>query len=169
MNTCLVRGALLKNVDSMQAAGLASESSASTAGRRRHASRSPGTCVNMSSLLVAHGLGSVHAAGECITSIRKSRSLLHATWADAEDSYKICTSAHFVNGYQRSLCLISNGQTVLPYLKRMLVKASELFKVGAYIHQYTAEAGGIQVEDFVDAFRNLGQTVEDYKAIRAHY
>lgn len=161
----LLRGALIKNIESMQAAGLASETSAS---RHRFSSRQTAAqCINVSSLVVVRGLGSVEAADECIASIRSSRSILHASWNDQINSYKICTSPKFVNGYQRSLCLVSNGQTILPYLTRLLAKASEMFRVGAYIHQYTADVGGLEVEDFVDAFRSLGQTVENYKSLRA--
>ena len=79
--------------------------------------------------------------------------------------YNVCTSPSFVNGYQRSLTLVSNGQTVVPYLRRLLSKATEMFRVGAYVHQYTEVNGDLEIDDFVDSFRALGQIHEDYKSL----
>lgn len=39
-------------------------------------------------------------------------------------------STHHVNGYQRSASIMSNGQSVLPYLKRPALKAAKMFSSG---------------------------------------
>jgi hypothetical protein len=36
-------------------------------------------------------------------------------------------------------------------------------KVGAYVHQY--EAFGLEQEDFVTAFRTVGQVIENYRIL----
>ena len=154
--------ALLKNIEYMQAAGTASETHAS---RQRFGANKPANYVNMSSLLILRGLGASEAASECITSMRSSRSIRHAVWSDTGDYYSVCTSPFYVNGYQRSMTLVSNGQTIVPYLQRLLMKATEMFRVGAYLHQYTAVNGDLQVDDFVDSFRSLGQTLQDYRSL----
>ena len=56
-------------------------------------------------------------------------------------------------------------ETVLPYLRRLITKATDMFKVGAYVHQYTEVNGDLEIDDFVDAFRALGQVHEDYKLL----
>ena len=158
--------ALMKNIENMQAVGTPSETSASRLLFSPNKGLSPAVqCVNMSSLLILRGLGCEAAAKECITHVRSSRSIRHASWSASSEYYNICTSPSFVNGYQRSLTLVSNGQTVLPYLRRLLAKATEMFKVGAYVHQYTEVNGDLEISDFIDAFRALGQVHEDYKSL----
>ena len=158
--------ALIKNIENMQAAGTPSETSAAKLRFSPNKGLSPTVhCVNMSSLLILRGLGSKEVSEECITSIRSSKSIRHASWSDCKEYYNVCTSPSYVNGYQRSLTLISNGQTVLPYLRRLITKATDMFKVGAYVHQYTEVNGDLEIDDFVDAFRALGQIHEDYKLL----
>ena len=158
--------ALVKNIENMQAAGTPSETSASRLLFSPNRTSSPIVhCVNMSSLLILRGLGSEDASKECITNVRSSKSIRHASWSDSMEYYNVCTSPSFVNGYQRSLTLVSNGQTVVPYLRRLLSKATEMFRVGAYVHQYTEVNGDLEIDDFVDSFRALGQIHEDYKSL----
>lgn len=72
-------------------------------------------------------------------------------------------SEHVVNAYQRSASLLSNGQAILPILQRAASKGAELFRVGAYLHQYTS--CGLETEDFVAGFRTVGQVIESYNSI----
>ena len=88
-------------------------------------------------------------------------------------------SSHHVNGYQRSASIMSNGQSVLPYLKRPALKAAKMFSsgmsvcwvllfiiyyfLGAYVHQYTDL--GIEREEFKDAFLNIGQIIQNYQCL----
>jgi hypothetical protein len=72
-------------------------------------------------------------------------------------------SPHAVNGYQRSISALSNSQAVLPLLERAAHRAGELFKAGAYVHQY--QQHGLEEDDFVRAFMTVGQVVENYRAI----
>ena len=72
-------------------------------------------------------------------------------------------SPHTVNGYRRSVSALSNSQAVLPLLQRAAKQASALFRVGAYVHQY--QQHGVEEEDFVRAFRTVGQIVENYRSL----
>ena len=75
----------------------------------------------------------------------------------------IHSSDHTVNGYQRSAVLLSNSQAVLPILQRAASKGAEMYGVGAYVHQY--KKCGLEEEDFVTAFRTVGQIIENYRSI----
>ena len=69
-------------------------------------------------------------------------------------------SGHSVSGYQRSASLLSNSQTILPILQRAASKASDLYRVGAYVHQYSC--CGLEQEDFLTSFRSLGHIIDSY-------
>jgi hypothetical protein len=113
---------------------------------------------------VLRGLGAAEAAEQCITTLRRSRSILHASGTEGLENCLVCTSPRFVSGYQRSMSLISNGQTVLPYFQRLLLKSSDMFRRGAYLHQYTSAK--LEIDDFVESFRSLGQITENYKSLQ---
>jgi hypothetical protein len=68
-----------------------------------------------------------------------------------------------LNGYQRSLSLLSNSNAIIPNLQRFSEKATDLFQRQAYVHQYAMY--GVDHHDFVAAFRNVGQIVADYSTI----
>ena len=63
--------------------------------------------------------------------------------------------------YQRSAALLSNGQSVLPVLQRPIYKAADMFRAGAFLHQYTKF--GLEMDDFTQSFQVLGQAIENYK------
>lgn len=44
-----------------------------------------------------------------------------------------------------------------------MTKGANMFKSGAYVHQY--EACGLEEEDFVAAFRDLGGVIRDYASM----
>lgn len=68
-----------------------------------------------------------------------------------------------VNGYQRSAVLLSNSQSILPILQRAGLKGAEMYRAGAYVHQY--KSCGLEDEDFVRAFRTVGQVIENYRSL----
>lgn len=68
-----------------------------------------------------------------------------------------------INDYQRSVSLLTNGASILPLLQRVTHKAADLYGVKAYLHQYTEH--GLEDQDFVCAFRNVGQVVQNYRAL----
>ena len=72
-------------------------------------------------------------------------------------------SHHRANGYEHSGVLFSNSQAILPVLQRVNTKAIELFKAGAYLHQY--EANGVTKDDFRASFLDVGQVIQDYRAL----
>ena len=72
-------------------------------------------------------------------------------------------SPHTVNGYRRSVSALSNSQAVLPLLQRAAKHSSALFRVSAYVHQY--QQHGVEEEDFIRAFRTVGQIVENYRSL----
>lgn len=53
-----------------------------------------------------------------------------AKWGGGGSPLAVLCSAHHVNGYQRSASLLSNGQSVLPYLTRPALKAAKMFSSG---------------------------------------
>eukprot|EP01038_Epipyxis_sp_PR26KG_P013340 gene13340-17892_t len=69
-------------------------------------------------------------------------------------------SDFFVNDYQRSITVLSNGQSILPILNRSTRKATEMFKVGAYVHQYTNF--GLELDDMHEAFWSVASIIQSY-------
>ena len=78
-------------------------------------------------------------------------------------SVRVDHSSHKANGYEHSGALFSNSQTILPILQRVNSKATELFRAGAYLHQY--EAHGITKDDFKHSFLEVGQVIQDYRSL----
>ncbi len=72
-------------------------------------------------------------------------------------------SHHAVNGYQRSTTALTNGAACMPILQRSAEKAAEMFRHGAYVHQY--ESYGLEKPELVECFRRIGQTIEDYRTL----
>ena len=79
------------------------------------------------------------------------------------ESVRVDYSHHRANGYDHSGVLFSNSQAILPVLQRVNTKAIELFKAGAYLHQY--EAHGVTKDDFRASFLDVGQVIQDYRAL----
>lgn len=86
----------------------------------------------------------------------------HSTVFD-DRSCQLHYSNRSVNGYQRSAVLLSNSQAILPILQRAGMKGAEMYRAGAYVHQY--KSCGLEDEDFVRAFRTVGQVIENYRSL----
>lgn len=72
-----------------------------------------------------------------------------------------CNYSDFaLNRYKRSTCALANDQGILPILQRSLHKSSEMFQMGAYVHQYTSN--GLEYDDFLNSFRSMGSVVHNY-------
>ena len=153
--------ALMKNIEKMQATGLASEALAN----RKPSTSYHKPCVNIASVLNIRGLDASDYIKECQNYLQLSNSIPHVDWVDNWGSGNIYHSPKCVNGYQRSISLLSNGQAVLPYLNRLINKSTQMFKVGAYLHQYIHEKSGLEIDDFTESFRSIGQVIENYKSI----
>ena len=76
---------------------------------------------------------------------------------------KVCYSPHMTNKYNRSATLINNNDEILPIIEKTAEKASLLFERGAYLHQY--HGSGLEDEDFVKAFRTVGQIIQNYRGL----
>jgi len=76
---------------------------------------------------------------------------------------KICYSPHITNKYHRSASLINNSDEILPIIEKTANKASLLFDRGAYLHQY--HSCGLEDDDFVNAFRTVGQIIQNYHSL----
>jgi hypothetical protein len=87
----------------------------------------------------------------------------YAPWTriSSADNCQIRFSKQSANGYMRSACVLTNGQSVLPVLQRPVAGATDMFRANAYIHQY--EAYRVERDDFVTAFRTVGQIIENYR------
>jgi hypothetical protein len=91
--------------------------------------------------------------------------LLYSSSSMLNYPVRTCVSSHgHINGYQRSACLLSNGCTVLPLLTRVCVKSAQLYEHNAFTHCYSRN--GVEEDDFVAAFRNIGQVISNYGAIK---
>lgn len=147
-----------------------------------------GVSKNVSSVLTLHGVDADSAARNIISQqqigpgrrsaapsvdqsgahdsghhVQVRFSSTYAPWTPSPPC-RVYTSPFAVNGYLRSASLLSNGQTVLPALQRPLLNGSNMFRSGAYVHQY--QACGLEVEDFVTSFRSLGQIVNNYQSLK---
>lgn len=75
----------------------------------------------------------------------------------------IATSPHITNKYHRTASMTTNNQAVLPLLMRTTTKAAAMFEAKAYLHQYNVY--GIENDDFISAFRNIGSTIQRYREL----
>lgn len=73
------------------------------------------------------------------------------------------TSYRQVNGYQRSISVLSNSNSVVPFLQRVHQRATDLYTNRAYLHQYSAY--GVEESDFVTSFQQVGQIINNYQNI----
>lgn len=89
-----------------------------------------------------------------------SHSPLLAACGNDHSPVKICASKVTLNGYQRSTSVLANSQAVLPLLQRAARGGAELYEAGAYLHQYSTY--GIEEEDFLSAFRSVGNSIQNY-------
>ena len=89
-----------------------------------------------------------------------SHSPLLAACGNDYSPVKICASKVTLNGYHRSTSVLANSQAVLPLLQRAARGGAELYEAGAYLHQYSTY--GIEEEDFLSAFRSVGNSIQNY-------
>lgn len=79
------------------------------------------------------------------------------------DPLLICTHPHPFNATDKSCCLLSNSQSIIQPLDRMLSKASEMFHARAYIYQYLKY--GIDEDYFQHCFQQLEYILHNYRSI----
>lgn len=181
---------IMSTISRMQIKGTPSERGLGSSGvmgsappRGRGGPRAPVACPNIGSVLTFHGsdavVGAEATSTEMLTSPSRDFSSSFSSSSSTATSthnyflapyvkmldspVKICYSRLQVNGYQRSASILSNGCTTLPLLQRVRSKAADMFSVRAYMHQYSEH--GLEDADFVDAFRSLGQSIENYKGL----
>ena len=116
--------------------------------------------------------GARYAAGTVSSSVREERKttpfegnrfeVSACGWSD-DQSVELYHSSHCLNGYHRSASIVSNSQSILPYLHRPVAKAAAMFQSGAYLHQYSKF--NIEREDFEQAFLTLGQVIQNYESL----
>ncbi|XP_048838357.1 tubulin delta chain isoform X2 [Brienomyrus brachyistius] len=88
---------------------------------------------------------------------------LYSSWLPPEAAFRTWSSLMPFNGYEKSATLISNSQSLLQPLNKMVGKAWNMFASRAYIHQYTKY--GISEEDFLDSFTALEQVISSYTCL----
>lgn len=81
----------------------------------------------------------------------------------ADDVIRVNSSSLLLNQYHRSAHITSNDQSILPVLRRSIDKSEKMFRLDAYTHQYTTY--GVERDDFVEAFQNLGSVVQNYEQL----
>jgi hypothetical protein len=72
-------------------------------------------------------------------------------------------SSFYLHHYQRSAHVIANDQSILPILRRAFGKSEQMFRTGAYVHQY--EMYGLEKEDFIQAFYSIGSVINNYEQL----
>ena len=99
-----------------------------------------------------------------LTSIRRDILRQVTSWATPLQPISLTYSEdRTCNGYQRSVTQIRNGQSCLPALRRVFYHAQRLFEAKAYVHQYSSF--GLEEQDFVTAFRRVGQVIRHYEGL----
>lgn len=137
--------------------------------RVNQAKKSGNVMRSLASVLVCRGSGADAATqsdGSFYNSpfnIPEELSRLYCDRLHSDSPVKAYHSPHFTNGYRHSSVLLSNSQACLPVLQRVSSKAIELFKVGAYLHQY--DSHGVSTEDFRESFMEVGQIIQNYKSL----
>jgi hypothetical protein len=74
------------------------------------------------------------SAAAWASSIHSSSSSSGSGSSSSSGPIDVHCSEHHVNGYQRSASIMSNGQSVLPYLNRPALKAAKMFSSGNLAH-----------------------------------
>ena len=75
----------------------------------------------------------------------------------------IRTDSHSYDFWERSASIVSNSQTIVTPLRRILENGKEMFDANAYVHQY--ETHGFQRDDLNEAFEQMAQIVHDYSSL----
>lgn len=114
------------------------------------------------------GLNAMHSAATAASSAylpqRRSSTAIAPEPSVFDDTRcDIHYSAKSVNGYHRSAVLLSNSQAILPIIQRAALKGADMYRAKAYVHQY--KSCGLEDDDFVRAFRTVGQVIENYRGL----
>lgn len=88
--------------------------------------------------------------------------LLYAEWAPPPPVQLFGSPLRF-NGMDKSIGMLSNSQSVIHPLNRVLHKASEMFHASAYLYQYTKY--GIEKDRFVECLSQMEQVLLDYQSL----
>lgn len=123
----------------------------------RSSHRSRANYATFSSVITCRGTDAVEGCGVA----QQTMNLWSLKWSS--NPSKLCFSSRSCNGYDRSASILSCSQSILPTMTRILSKSSEMFKSGAYLHQY--ECNNVSIESFKESFYRVAQTIENYKAL----
>lgn len=72
-------------------------------------------------------------------------------------------SRFLLHEYQRAAHVVANDQSMLPILVRARGKSDQMFRTGAYMHQYATY--GVESDDFVQAFYDVGTVIQSYQQL----
>ena len=90
-----------------------------------------------------------------------SESHLYPSWVPPGGAFTCWSHPKPFCQYDKSAVLLSNSQSPVPILERVVSKAWSMFASRAYIHQYLKH--GLEEEDFMDSFACLEQVLSSYK------
>ena len=90
-------------------------------------------------------------------------SALYADWVPPRAALATQWHERPFGGQERTAGLLTNCQTPVPALDRVLGKAWGMFAERAYVHWYTRY--GMTEEEFIDCFAGLEQVVQNYKQL----
>lgn len=161
---------IMNTLTKMQVKGSACERGLGSINTENLSKNSIQMSKSIGSVLTLRGPDAASAALQCThttNTLQSSQQLqLRIPFSDAiinDNQARFCYSSHITNKYQRSACLISNSQSILPMLQRSVNKAAQLYEVGAFIHQY--RQCGLDNDSFLDAFTEIGQVIANYKSL----
>jgi tubulin delta len=86
-----------------------------------------------------------------------------AIYTGYQDPFMLCKDENMYNNLDKSCCILSNSQSVIPPMDRMLSKASEMYHAGAYIYQY--EKHGVDKQYFEYCFQQLEYVLHNYQLL----
>ncbi|XP_033627517.1 tubulin delta chain-like isoform X2 [Asterias rubens] len=92
----------------------------------------------------------------------KNRAL-YANWVPGSAAFAMQSNEQPFHGLEKTAGLLSNCQTPIEPLDRVLSKAWSMFAMRAYVHWYTRH--GMTEEEFIDCFASLEQVMHNYREL----
>lgn len=110
---------------------------------------------SISNLLIVRGKDVSQAD---VSAFRDPR--LYSSWLPTDNAFTCWSHARPFIHYEKSAALLSNSQSIVPSLDRVVERGWKMFASRAYVHQY--QRHGLEEDDFVDCFAGLEQVLASY-------
>ena len=120
----------------------------------------PSSAYNRSiaNILVARGKESSSIAVDSL-----KEEALYPRWVPASDRLHVYSNSRPFSGYEKSVSMLSNSQSCIETIDKLVGKAWSMFTSKAYMHQYNRH--GLIHDDFLDCFNLMEKVIFDYKSL----